>query len=115
MCSFVIRTAGIHRVVFALRSPIIGGMSRWDILQNRPSTRALKVLHGAAPEIVSGVLADEARQAWLDWGPIVARMMFMLGFFVCGEQKRLENQPYFRTGFEPTNVCGTGPVDETAS
>jgi tRNA(adenine34) deaminase len=88
MCSFVIRTAGVRRVVFALHSPVMGGMSRWDILQSKSSTRALKALHGEAPEIVSGVLADEALQAWKDWRPLVARAMFMLGFFVRGEQKR---------------------------
>src|SRR5271163_3840867 len=40
MCSFVIRAAGIRRVVFALHSPVMGGMSRWDILQHQ-SPRAV--------------------------------------------------------------------------
>src|ERR1700736_1021535 len=30
MCSFCIRAAGVGRVVFALHSPVLGGMSRWD-------------------------------------------------------------------------------------
>ena len=88
MCSFVIRMAGVRRVVFALHSPLMGGLSRWDILQNAAPTRALKLLHGETPEIVSGVLADEALQAWKDWRPIVARAMTILGFFVRGVQKR---------------------------
>jgi tRNA(adenine34) deaminase len=88
MCAFVIRMAGVRRVVFALHSPVMGGMSRWDILQNKSATPALEALHGEAPEIVSGVLADEALQAWKDWRPFVARAMSILGFFVRGEQKR---------------------------
>jgi tRNA(adenine34) deaminase len=86
MCSMVIRKAGFRRVVFGLHSPIMGGMSRWDILRNRSPTRTLDLLHGETPEIVSGVLADEALQAWRDWRPVVARAMTLLGFFVRSKQ-----------------------------
>jgi len=30
MCAFCVREAGIGRVVFALRSPVMGGLSRWS-------------------------------------------------------------------------------------
>ena len=32
MCAFCIRAAGLGRVAFALGSPIVGGLSRWNIL-----------------------------------------------------------------------------------
>ena len=32
MCSFAIREARIGRVVFALKSPLMGGSSRWNVL-----------------------------------------------------------------------------------
>jgi tRNA(adenine34) deaminase len=106
MCSFAIRMAGVHRVVFALRSPVMGGMTRWDILTNRPLTRAHKLLQGEAPEIVSGVLADEALQVWRDWRPVVARAMIILGYFVRDKQKRelaaTDNQQFFRAKLEPS-------------
>src|SRR5260370_1304339 len=52
MCSFCIRAAGIGRVVFALNSPVLGGMSRWDILQDKTLSRRLPFLFRSAPEIV---------------------------------------------------------------
>jgi len=82
MCSFVIRAAGIRRVVFAIHSPVMGGMSRWDILQHKTPSRRLGLILGPTPEIVSGVLADEAQKAWTDCRPLIWRMVKLLGFFV---------------------------------
>ena len=80
MCSFVIRAAGLRRVVFALHSPVMGGMSRWDILRHQAPH--FRFLYGPAPEIVTGVHADESHKVWSDWRPIVARAITFLGFFV---------------------------------
>lgn len=88
MCSFVIRSAGIRRVVFALHSPVMGGLSRWDILQHRSPSRRLRFVIGSTPEIVTGVLAHEAQQAWTDWRPFVARWITILGFFVVPKSDR---------------------------
>jgi tRNA(adenine34) deaminase len=82
MCSFVIRAAGIRRVVFALHSPVMGGMSRWDILQHQSPSRRLRLLYGPAPEIVTGVCAAEAQNVWSDWRPFISRAITMIGFFV---------------------------------
>jgi tRNA(adenine34) deaminase len=82
MCSFVIRAAGIRRVVFALHSPVMGGMTKWDILRNIPPSRRLRLLIGPAPQIVTGVLAEEVHEAWNEWRPVISRMMRILGFFV---------------------------------
>ena len=82
MCSFVIRAAGVKRVVFALHSPVMGGMSQWDILGHKTPSRRLRLLIGPAPQIVTGVLADEVHRAWTDWRPLIARVMRLLGFFV---------------------------------
>jgi tRNA(adenine34) deaminase len=38
MCAFAIRECGIHRVVYALASPVMGGMSRWDVLTDKGLT-----------------------------------------------------------------------------
>jgi len=90
MCSFVIRAAGIRRVVFALHSPVMGGMSQWDILRNKPPSRRLRLLIGPAPQIVTGVLAHEVQDAWTEWRPFISRAMRVLGFFVI---RKPESQP----------------------
>lgn len=82
MCSFCIRAAGIGRVVFALRSPVLGGMSRWDILQDKRLSIRLPFLFGQAPETVVGVHADDAQKAWSDWNPFAWRFIKLFGFFV---------------------------------
>ncbi len=82
MCSFVIRAAGVRRVVFGLHSPVMGGMSRFEILQHKPVSRRLRLIIGPAPRIVTGVLADEVMKAWHDWRPLVSRAMAIFGFFV---------------------------------
>ena len=82
MCSFCIRAAGIGRVVYALRSPVLGGISRWDILRDETLRRRLPFLFTATPEIVTGVRAEEAQQVWADWNPLYWRAIKRLGFFV---------------------------------
>ena len=82
MCSFCIRSAGVGRVVFALASPIMGGMSRWDILRDRTMALRLPFLFGSAPEIVSGVGAEEAQRMWSHWNPLAWQAIKRLGFFV---------------------------------
>jgi tRNA(adenine34) deaminase len=82
MCSFCIRAAGIGRVVFALRSPVLGGMSRWDILQDKTLSRRLPFLFCPAPEIVVGLHAEEVEKGWNNWNPMVWPAIKLLGFFV---------------------------------
>ena len=103
MCSFVIRAARIRRVVFALHSPVMGGMSRWDILQHQSPSRRLRFLYGSTPEIVTGVCAEEAQKVWSDWRPFISRAITMIGFFArrksncnLGRQKFRNDGPRFR-------------------
>jgi tRNA(adenine34) deaminase len=81
MCSFCIRAAGIGRVVFALSSPVMGGLSHWNILCDETLSERIPCLFGAAPEIVSGILADEAQAAWRSWKPLIWEAIKRLGFF----------------------------------
>jgi tRNA(adenine34) deaminase len=76
MCSYCIRAAGIGRVVFALGSPVMGGLSRWNILGDD----RLPLLFGPAPELVSGILADAAHKVWIGWKPLVGHATLLFGF-----------------------------------
>jgi tRNA(adenine34) deaminase len=82
MCSFCIRTAGIGRVVFALGSPFMGGMSRWDVLGDKSLSARMPCVFGAVPEIVTGIRADDAQKAWSNWNPLVWRAIKLFGFIV---------------------------------
>jgi tRNA(adenine34) deaminase len=85
MCAFCIRTTRISRVVYALGSPIMGGVSRWNILGDETLSRRIPFLFRAPPQIASGVLAQEAERAWHDWNPIVWRLIKMRRFMTVPE------------------------------
>ncbi len=59
MCAFMIREHKIKRVVFALKSPLMGGHTKWNILSDEDLGQFSPVFSDA-PEVESGVCADEA-------------------------------------------------------
>ena len=71
MCAFLIREAGITRVVYALTSPVMGGLSHWDVLRDKGLSEALPEVFGPVPEVVSGLLASEAERAWRQCHPLI--------------------------------------------
>lgn len=88
MCAFCIRAAGISRVVFALGSPVMGGLSKWNILRDEGLSHRVPFLFSAPPEVERGVLADEALQAWNEWMPLVPHAIKLLGIFTKPQRGR---------------------------
>jgi len=82
MCAFCLREAGIGRVVFALRSPVMGGLSRGNVMRDDTLSDGIPFVFGAVPEVVSGVLAEEAGEAWREWNPIAWHVIKLRGFMV---------------------------------
>jgi len=70
MCSFPIREAQLERVIFAIRSPLMGGMSRWNILRDSEISDSMPEAFGDVPEVTAGVLVEEAEHVWRNWNPI---------------------------------------------
>jgi tRNA(adenine34) deaminase len=80
MCSYCIREAWVGRVVYSLGSPIMGGASKWTILQDQDLSDRIPIF-GPVPEIVSGTLHREAQQVWRVWNPLAWEMMRLRGVF----------------------------------
>ena len=76
MCSYCIREAWIGRVVYALRSPVMGGLSKWNILRDAGIANRVPVF-GPVPEVVIGVLSKEVQQVWRDWSPLAWQVIQM--------------------------------------
>lgn len=70
MCSFPIREAQIDRVIFAIRSPLMGGMSRWNILRDNEISDSMPEAFGDVPEVTAGVLVEDAEKVWRNWNPV---------------------------------------------
>jgi tRNA(adenine34) deaminase len=82
MCAFCIREAGIGRVVFALASPVMGGFSRWNVLGDDALSDGIPFVFGPVPEVVNGVLAEEAALVWREWNPVAWQIIKLRGFLV---------------------------------
>lgn len=67
MCSFAIQELNIQRVVFGLRSPIMGGYSKWQILQDDQVNIAFPNSFGRKPEITADVYKDGVIDGWKKW------------------------------------------------
>jgi tRNA(adenine34) deaminase len=80
MCSFCAREAQVGRVVYAIGSPVMGGSSKWNILRDEDVTDRLPQIFGSVPEVVSGLLNQEAEQVWREWNPAAWHMIKRLGF-----------------------------------
>jgi len=67
MCSFMIRELGFKKVVFGVKSPHMGGHSRWNILGDRGLS---KFLGHEPPEIIGGILEKECLETFssIGWG-----------------------------------------------
>lgn len=79
MCAYCIREAWVGRVVYALGSPVMGGLSKWNILRDDEMSGRMPQIFGPVPEIVSGVRVPEAQQAWRDWSPVAWHMIKLRG------------------------------------
>lgn len=81
MCSFPIREARIGRVVYAIRSPKMGGASRWNILRDSEISRVMPEAFGPVPEVIAGFMGREAAKVWWTWNPIIWAIVRRRGCF----------------------------------
>ena len=63
MCSFMIRELKFKKVVFSLESPYMGGFSKWKILQDKELLK-FKPVFSDPPEVIKGILKEEARKVF---------------------------------------------------
>jgi tRNA(adenine34) deaminase len=88
-CSYAIRETRISRVVFALASPLMGGTSRWDVLQDDGLSGSMPEVFAPAPEVVGGFLADEADALLRQTAPMMWVASRQRGLFVREDANRL--------------------------
>lgn len=87
LCSYAIREARLARVVFALRSPVMGGFSRWNILNDRDLSAAIPHVFLPPPEVVPGILAEEADTALRQAAPVVWAFIRANGLLLVAEHR----------------------------
>jgi len=81
MCSFAIRESGIGRVVYAIDSPMMGGLSKWNVLRDREISEVMPEAFGGVPEVIAGLMRQEAEQVWERSNPVVWAVIKHRGCF----------------------------------
>jgi tRNA(adenine34) deaminase len=64
MCSLLIREYRISKVVFSLISEDMGGMTKYQILQDKNLSDKFPNHFGDVPKIEAGLLKDDAQKVW---------------------------------------------------
>jgi tRNA(adenine34) deaminase len=83
-CSYAIRESRIGRVIYALRSPHMGGVSKWPVLTDEDISTTMPDVFAPPPDITAGFMAQEAEAALLAWNPVIAGVIKARGLFVAG-------------------------------
>jgi tRNA(adenine34) deaminase len=83
-CSYAIRESRIGRLVYGLRSPYMGGVSKWNVLTDEDLSNTMPEVFDPPPEIIAGFMAQEVEQALLKWNPLVWGVIMKRGLFVAG-------------------------------
>jgi len=86
MCAYAVREARVSRVVFSIRSPLMGGLSKWNVLRDSELSHHLPEVFGSVPEVVSGLLRREAERVWSAWNPLFWSAIKFNGY-MGGEEK----------------------------
>jgi len=71
MCALPMRETRISRVIFAISSPMMGGFSKWNVLRDAEISSHMPEAFGPAPEVIAGLLQQEAEAAWRKWNPVI--------------------------------------------
>jgi tRNA(adenine34) deaminase len=72
-CCYAIRESRMSRVVYALRSPHMGGVSKWNVLIDEDLSKTMPEVFDPPPEIIAGFMAREVKRALLKSNPLVWR------------------------------------------
>ena len=80
-CCYAIRESRIAKLVYGMRSPVMGGVSRWNILEDRMLSDTMPEVFAPPPDVVHDFLCHEAdaalrRAAPLAWLFIRRRRLF---------------------------------------
>jgi len=100
-CCYAIRESRIGRVVYGMRSPVMGGHSRWNILADERLSSVMPEVFAPPPEIVAGYLRDEAEEVLKAWKPLVWRFIKARGLLTADAD---DDQPILRNAFRRRRV-----------
>jgi tRNA(adenine34) deaminase len=92
-CCYAFRETRIGRVVYGLKSPVMGGHSRWDVLADTSLSSTTPEVFAPPPEIITGFMEDEAEEIFRQWHPLIWQFIRSRGLFVRHGRQSVEGKP----------------------
>jgi tRNA(adenine34) deaminase len=80
MCAFAARETRIGRLVFAIKSPMMGGVSKWNVLRDTELSNAMPEVFGPVLEVIAGLMREEAERVWQSWNPLIWAVIKRRGY-----------------------------------
>ena len=80
-CCYAIRESRIGRVVYGLRSPHMGGVSKWNVLADDGLSDTMPEVFAPPPLIRGGFMWQEAERTLEEWSPVAWAVMKRRGIF----------------------------------
>jgi tRNA(adenine34) deaminase len=93
MCSYAIRETRIARVIYSIKSPMMGGLSKWNVLRDPELSQAMPEVFGPVPEVIAGLLRSEAENVWSKWNPFYWSAIRLGGYLGGDPQNGCEHLP----------------------
>jgi tRNA(adenine34) deaminase len=93
MCSYAIRETRIARVIYSIKSPMMGGLSKWNVLRDPELSRAMPEVFGPVPQVIGGLLRREAESVWSKWNPFYWSVIRLGGYLGGDPQNGCEHLP----------------------
>ena len=93
MCAFPIRETRISKVVYGISSPMMGGLSKWNVLRDSEIGNVMPEVFGPVPEVIAGLLRHEVEQVWTKWNPVAWAVIKYRGCFGPAETEGCDHMP----------------------
>jgi len=87
-CCYAIRESRIAKVVYATRSPVMGGASRWNILGDHKLSDTLPEVFAPPPVLLAEFLAEEGDAALRRSAPLAWAFMRARGLLATPSRRR---------------------------
>ncbi len=87
-CCYAIRESRIGKVVFSMRSPIMGGASRWNILSDRKLSDAMPEVFAPPPIVMAEFLFEEGDAALRRSSPVISAFMRARGLLAAPSSRQ---------------------------
>ena len=90
-----------------MHSPYMGGLSKWNVLEDESISRNMPEVFSPPPTIVAGFMSREADTALREWNPLVWMAIKRRGLFVTEDLETLRSrEPSLPPSGRSELLCG---------